>query len=122
MITLKIKYKTDILNTELILKYMKQYTSCYHIAYNRYIENYKQKNIEAYLKKMNNIDLMNSWFIKCAAYQIKTLSNDKKIIFGGKNNYINRLKNNITNKQYKLNRLIPIYSGGESNHKGNRFF
>lgn len=122
MITLKIKYKTDILNTELILKYIKQYTSCYHIAYNRYIENYKQKDIEAYLKKMNNIDLMNSWFIKCAAYQIKMLSKDKKIIFGGKNNYINRLKNNITNKQYKLNRLIPIYSGGESNHKGNRFF
>ena len=65
---------------------MKQYTSCYHIAYNRYIENYKQKDIEAYLKNMNNMDLMNSWFIKCAVYQVKTL-NKNNIIFGGKFNY-----------------------------------
>ena len=120
MITLKIKYKSE--NSDIILQYMKQYTNCYHIAYNRYKENYKQKDIEAYLKTMNNIDLINSWFIKCAVYQVKSLNKSDKIIFGGKFNYFQRLKNKITNEQYKLNRLIPLYSGGESNHNGNRFF
>ena len=119
MVTLKIKYKSE--NPDIILQYIKQYTSCYHIAYNRYIESYKQKDIEAYLKNMNNIDLMNSWFIKCAAYQVKSL-NKNNIIFGGKFNYFQRLKNKITKEQYKLNRLVPLYSGGESNHNGNRFF
>ena len=120
MITLKIKYKSE--NSDIILQYIEQYTSCYHIAYNRYIENYKQKDIEAYLKTMNNIDLMNSWFIKCAAYQVKSFNKLDKIIFGGKFNYFQRLKNKITKEQYKLNRLISLYSGGESNHNGNRFF
>lgn len=65
---------------------------------------------------------MNSWFIQCAFYDCPT---NEHIIFGGKKNYFDRLKGKITNYEYKLKRLSPIYSLGEIVNKsvhGNRFF
>ena len=45
-----------------------------------------------------------------------------KLIFGGKENYRLRQENKITKEEFKQNRLSPLSSIGESQHKGNRKF
>ena len=101
---------------------MKQYSSVQHFIYNRYADGYSQKQIKDQIKNLNNIQLMNSWFVQCAFYDVPQ---KEKVIFGGKKNYFDRLKGKITKEQFKLNRLSSIYSIGEivnKSVKSNRFF
>ena len=101
---------------------MKQYSSVQHFIYNRFADGFSQKQIKDQIKSLNNIQLMNSWFIQCAFYDIPQ---KEKIIFGGKKNYFDRLKGKITKEQFKLNKLSSIYSIGEivnRSVKSNRFF
>jgi len=62
MITLKLKYSCEDSNVQdLILEYMKQYTHVFRVAYNKL---YKQEKLkQADLLKLNNIDLLDSWWI-----------------------------------------------------------
>ena len=120
MQVLKIKYKTD--NLDLIKDYMKQYSSCQHYVYNRIHEGLSQKQIKQNIKSLNNINLLDSWFIQCSFYDIP---NKDKIIFGGKKNYFQRLKSKISKEEYKLKRLSTLYSIGEivnKSVKANRKF
>ena len=120
MQVLKIKYKTD--NLDLIKDYMKQYSSCQHYVYNRIQEGLSQKQIKQNIKSLNNINLLNSWFIQCSFYDIP---NKDKVIFGGKKNFFQRLKGKISKEEYKLKRLSPLYSIGEivnKSVKANRKF
>ena len=122
MQVLKIKYQTDDQSLLIIQDYMKQYSSVQHFVYNRINEGKLQKDIKQYIKLLNNIDLLDSWFIQCSFYDIPKVD---KVIFGGKKNYFQRLKNNISKEQFKLKRLSPIYSIGEivnKSVKGNRKF
>ena len=101
---------------------MKQYSSIQHFIYNRFADGFSQKQIKDQIKNLNNIKLMNSWFIQCAFYDIPQ---KEKVIFGGKKNYFDRLKGKISKEQFKLNKLSPIYSIGEivnKSVKSNRFF
>lgn len=101
---------------------MKQYSSVQHFIYNRFADGFSQKQIKDQIKNLNNIQLMNSWFIQCAFYDIPQ---KEKVIFGGKKNYFDRLKGKITKEQFKLNKLSSIYSIGEivnKSVKSNRFF
>lgn len=101
---------------------MKQYSSVQHFIYNRFADGFSQKQIKDQIKNLNNIQLMNSWFIQCAFYDIPQ---KEKVIFGGKKNYFDRLKGKITKEQFKLKRLSPLYSIGEivnKSVKSNRFF
>ena len=52
----------------------------------------------------------------------KSILNELKLIFGGKENYRLKQENKISKEQFKQNRLSPLYSIGESQHKGNRKF
>ena len=120
MQVLKIKYKTD--NLDLIKDYMKQYSSCQHYVYNRIQEGLSQKQIKQNIKSLNNLNLLDSWFIQCSFYDIP---NKSKVIFGGKRNYFQRLKGLISKDDYKLKRLTPLYSIGEivnKSVKANRKF
>ena len=122
MQVLKIKYQTDDQSLNIIQDYMKQYSSVQHFVYNRIQEGKSQKDIKQYIKLLNNIDLLDSWFIQCSFYDIPKVD---KVIFGGKKNYFQRLKNNISKEQFKQKRLSPIYSIGEvinKSVKGNRKF
>ena len=122
MQVLKIKYKTDKESLDIIQDYMKQYSSVQHFVYNRIHEGKSQKDIKNQIKLLNNINLLDSWFIQCSFYDIPKVD---KVIFGGKKNYFQRLKNNISKEQYKSKRLSPIYSIGEivnKSVKGNRKF
>ena len=101
---------------------MRQYSSVQHFVYNRIQEGKLQKDIKQQLKQLNNVDLLDSWFIQCSFYDIPKKD---KVIFGGKKNYFQRLKNNITKEQFKQKRLSAIYSIGEvvnKSVKGNRKF
>ena len=101
---------------------MKQYSSVQHFIYNRFADGFSQKQIKDQIKNLNNIQLMNSWFIQCAFYDIPQ---KEKVIFGGKKNYFDRLNGKITKEQFKLNKLSSVYSIGEivnKSVKSNRFF
>ena len=122
MQVLKIKYQTDDQSLDIIQDYMKQYSSVQHFVYNRIHEGKTQKDIKQQIKTLNNINLLDSWFIQCSFYDIPKVD---KVIFGGKKNYFQRLKNNISKEQFKSKRLSAIYSIGEvinKSVKGNRKF
>lgn len=104
---------------------MIEYSSCLHYLYNRIYDN--EGNIsEVELRNMydniNNKDHINKWLFQCAIKEAKQLykkHKTNKIIFGGKKNFFNRLKSNITKDEYKTKRLSQIYSIGERIHNGN---
>ena len=59
---------------------------------------------------------MDSWFIQSANQEAKylySLVKNKKIIFGGRKNYFQRLKGLINKEQYRAARLSPLCSYGE---------
>ena len=122
MQVLKIKYWADDQSLDIIQDYMKQYSSVQHFVYNRINDGKLQKDIKQQIKLLNNINLLDSWFIQCSFYDIPKVD---KVIFGGKKNYFQRLKNNISKEEFKSKRLSPIYSIGEvvnKSVKGNRKF
>ena len=122
MQVLKIKYQTDHQSLDIIRDYMKQYSSVQHFVYNRIQDGKSQKDIKQQIKLLNNIDLLDSWFIQCSFYDIPKVD---KVIFGGKKNQFQRLKNNSSKYEFKQKRLSPIYSIGEiinKSVKGNRKF
>ena len=126
MQTIKIKYQTlSIEDKNLIGEYQKQYSSCLHYNYNRIKDNQliSEKDLRTNLSNIRNVNLINSYLMQCSikeAIQInKTLGN--KIIFGGKKNFFNRLKGNISKEEYQIKRLSPIYIIGEGAKSGNRF-
>jgi hypothetical protein len=45
-----------------------------------------------------------------------------KVIFGGRKNFIRRCKGLISNEEWKALRMMPLYSIGQANAKGNRRF
>jgi IS605 OrfB family transposase len=121
MITVKIKYKNEI---TIIIDLMRQYSCVVRRVYNLYKEDkYKRKEIYSIIKQMNNIELLNSWFLYSAIDEGKTfykMSNN--IIFGSKKDFKRRCKNLISNKEWKNKRLLPIYSIAEKQFNGNRNF
>ena len=114
---IKVKYKVNEEDKQLIKRYMQQYTSVNHYVYNRIQEGLSQKQIKQQIKSLNNIELLDSWFIQCSFYDIPQ---KEHVIFGGKKNYFDRLKGLITNEKYKENRLKPLYSIGEVVNKSVR--
>lgn len=121
MKTIKLPYKT----TEDLTSILKQYSNVVRYSYNRFLEGKTEKDIREISKSMNSIDLLNSWLIQCGIKDgkaIQTRFKSEKVIFGGKYNLINRLKNKITKDDYSLKRLNPINIQGEELKQGNRSF
>lgn len=127
LITRKIKYSvTTEQEKQDITSIQKQYSNVLHYTYNRLFENnnLSTKELTELQHQMNNIAL-NSHLLNSAIYDAKSLiakDNSKQIIFGGKKLFLDRLKGLISKNDYKINKLSPIFSIGESNQKGNRLF
>ena len=128
-ITLKIKYSVDIDDFKAILKYIKDYNSVLRFTYNRLTEGVKTtKDLTAEQHKMLNVFTQSHLFNSAqynakAIYQLnKELNNDKKVIFGGKKLFLDRVNNKISREEFQLKKLLPLYSVGESIRKGNRLF
>ena len=120
MITIKL----PVLNIIDITNYLLQYNNIIRFSYNRRKENLTQSQIEKLIKStMNNIDLMDSSFIKAATDNSKNLNVEDNVIFGGKNNWAKYNKNLITKEEYKKNKLKPLtVRGSKLDTKGNRKF
>ena len=122
MITIKLPYESDYN----VINLQKQYSSIVRFAYNRYRDKWKQKDIRHACRKLNNIDLLDSWLIQCAIMDAQALNvrfKDKdNIIFGGKKNFYKRLQGKISKEEYQLKRLSPISIQGEATKIGNRKF
>lgn len=120
-ITLKIKYSTDENSKSRILEYIKNYNNVLRFTYNRLHENknLKTKEMTILQKTINNI-FIDSHFKNSAIFDSKTLFHNDKVIFGGKKLFIDRCQNKISKEEFKIKKLRPIYSVGESSKKGNR--
>ena len=98
MKTIKLPYKTN----EDLTSILKQYSSVVRYSYNRFLDGKTEKDIRELTKSLNNIDLLNSWLVQCGIKDgkaIQTRFKNEKVIFGGKFNLINRLKNKITKEE-----------------------
>ena len=121
MKTIKLPYKT----TDDLTSILKQYSNVVRYSYNRFLEGKSEKDIRELSKSLNSIDLLNSWLIQCGIKDGKAIQarfKNEKVIFGGKYNLFNRLKNKITKEEYQLKRLLPINIQGEKLKQGNRSF
>ena len=125
MITLKLKYKCDGISS-LILEYQRQYSNCLHFLYNRISDNpdITEIDLRNLYSTINNCSLINKWLFQCAIKEARQIYNShgKKVIFGGKSNFLKRVNDKITKDEYNIKRLNPIYSIGEAAKSGNRFF
>ena len=105
---------------------MKQFSSVVRFSYNRYFEGITDiKEIKSLVKGLNNIQDLKAKVIEYAisdGKDVHTRFQDKKVIFGGKNNFYERCKDKISNDEFKINKLSPITCQGCTLEKGNSFF
>ena len=114
MQTIKIKYTIDDNDKLLLNDYIKQYNHVYRVAFNN-LQSHKVNKLSELLN-LNNIYLLDSWFIQSANYEVKTLYKlvgDKKVIFGGRKNFIKRCQHKISYDEYNSYRFHPLCSYGE---------
>ena len=114
-------YKT----TENLEPILRQYSSVVRYAYNRFYEGNEKKEVRHSCKKMNNIDLLVAYLFYCAiddAEDIYKKSGNEKVIFGGKDNFYNKIKGKISKEEYKYKRLMPLCNQGSVTDKGNALF
>ena len=123
--TLKIKYTVAADDFNVILKYIKEYNSILRFTYNRLTEGVKTtKDLTIEQHKMLNV-FTQSHLFNSAQYNAKAiyqLNNDKKVIFGGKKLFLDRVNNKISREEFQLKKLLPLFSVGEAIQKGNRLF
>lgn len=130
MTTLKIKYEFESLEDRVLFKkYLQQFASGLHFIYNRLREGDDVKDLHKQLENLNNIELLDSWFIENIFKNADTLlkrENLKEtkhaIIFGGKANFFRRMKGLISKEEWQELRLGTLSIVGEANKKGNRKF
>ena len=127
IITLKIRYETDASSLSLITTLQKQFNSCLRFTYNRLCDNKSltTRELTALQKGLNNITLVKSHLKNSSIHKAKEIvatGTEKSVIFGGRNNFIKRCFNKISKEEFLKKRLLPIYSVGEANQKGNKLF
>jgi IS605 OrfB family transposase len=130
--TIKLPYNTSPDNYPLISNIIREQTIIKKWSYNRFKDNKTEKEIRSLVPTLNNINIIDSWFVQSSIYDGKQvfLSNhnkktrvNKKVIFN-KYNFIRRQKGLINKDEYKqfCNNSEYIYSIGETPNKGNRKF
>jgi IS605 OrfB family transposase len=122
LITIKLKIQNEID----IFDIQKQWNNCYRVAYNRFTEDYADKEVDSYLSNLNNIELLDKSMRQSIRKKAKTDYSTNEIknpIFGGKLNFTKRKYKEISNEEYKKNRLHGIWMIGDKNsYSGNRKF
>lgn len=130
LLTMKIQYSTTESDIDYISHVRADYNKVLRFTYNRLVDNpsYSTKELTAFQSKLNNIDSCKSHLKNSAIYNAKEIynknkdGNPQKIIFGGRKNFVERCKLNISKEEFDKKRALPIYSVGESNQHGNRLF
>ena len=122
MITLKIKYQTE--NTRRILEYIKNYNSVYNSIFN-YLK--KQNRKLSTKESFNFINSLNHIFVDTYfkngalrdAQQSLVLNKDKKVIFGGRKLFFDRIKNLVSKEEFQIKKLRSLQIVGRAYNKGN---
>ena len=138
MRTFKIPYQTSSENAAFIRNLQRQFSSSTRYSYNRILDDIPLSQIEKDVKKLNNIELLDSWFIRCSTLKAKSILESikelnktlkeneqidpKKVVFGSKYNFYQRLTGKIDKDEFKESRLMLINVQGELNQNGNRKF
>lgn len=123
MKTISLPYTCSKDERDFIKDEIRKSSNMVRYAFNRYKDSKSEKDIRLLSKSLSNIP-SDSWFIQCAIKKANYLflTNKEKVIFGGKFSFYQRLRNKITSEQFKENRLLGIYSQGETPKGGNRKF
>lgn len=135
--TLKIKYRTDSCSLSLIKDYMRQYSSLYHIVFNRTIEGYSQKEIKQYVKRMSNLNLLDSWFVQSSVFDVRPMASNYRDIERKRQEKISKIckkkdidfsslsktEKRVFYKKYKVSKNSSVTFGSKNSfreyHKGN---
>ena len=122
IITLKIKYTSE--ENNFILSCIKDYNKILKFTYNRIIKEdiTSTKELTTKQKLLNNT-FLDSHFKNSATIEAKGIvdTKQKSICFGHKA-YKQYCKGKITKEELDTQKLVPIYSVGESSQKANRKF
>lgn len=127
MTTLKIKYQLEDNKKDLLRNYLKQFSSCLHVVYNRMKEQkYSGKQIRNIPFSLNNLNLLDTWLIENTIKEAERIcaseKADQNIVFGGKTHLLRRQKNLISKSEWQDIRLGQINVVGEACKHGNRKF
>ena len=127
MTTIKIAYKLEDNKEELLRKYLKQFSNCLHVIYNKMKEQkYSGKQLRNLPSSLNNLELLDTWMIENTIKEAEricaTEKKDQHIVFGGKKNLLRRQKNLISKEEWKDIRLGQLNIVGEACKHGNRKF
>ena len=125
MITVKLPITCSNETKEQIKLVQRQQNCVVRWAFNRFHEGLNEKEIRVLSKELNNINNLDSWLIQSGigkANDLYKTGKVSKIIFGGKFNFFQRLKNKLTKETWKQSRTMPICSVGEGIQSGNRKF
>ena len=124
MKTISLPYSCSIEDRNFIKDEISKSSNMVRYSFNRFRDNLSEKEIRSLSKNLNRVP-SDSWLIQCAIkkawYLFKTNKNSK-VIFGGKFNFFQRLKKKVSKEDFKNNRLLGIYSQGETLKSGNRKF
>lgn len=126
MITIKLPYTTSEDCQELISSLRQQQSCVVRYAFNRFQEGLKDTPIRHKIKsEMKNINLLSAWMIDSAILEAKTMYSSKKgqkVLFGGKYNWKQYIRKNITKEDFTEKRLQRYCVTGSKEFDGNRNF
>ena len=123
MKTISLPYTCSEDDRDFIRDEIRKSSNMVRYAFNRYKDSKSEKDIRLLSKSLSNIP-SDSWFIQCAIKKANYLflANKENVIFGGKFNFLQRLKHKSNKDEFKSGRLLGIYSQGEKLANGNRKF
>jgi hypothetical protein len=105
-----------------ILDLCRQQSIIVRSSYNDILEGKTVKELEQKYKTLNNIEQMDAWFIRCGILRGKSLTQHKKLVFGGKSSFIKVLQGKMTKEEWKSRRTYSLDVQGEVHKGGNRKF
>lgn len=103
MITIKLPFESSTDSLDVI-----QQSNVIRYSFNRFKDDLNEKEIRLKSKSLNNIELLDSWFIQCGIKESNFIfkkDSNSKVIFGGKWNWKQFIAKKITKLEFKENRI-----------------
>jgi hypothetical protein len=118
-----VSIKCKIVNNIEIDDYVRQFNNVKRFAFNRFKDGYGFSQINKLTKALNNLELLDASLIEGAmmkAKEVYDLNKNKKVIFGGKSEFIKLKYKKENSKPLKKN--VNLWIAGKCIDKGNRKF
>lgn len=89
MTTIKIKYGLEESKKELLKQYLKQFSNCLHVIYNRMKEQkLSGKQLRSLPFSLSNLELLDTWMVENTIKEAERIcaseKNGQRTVFGGK--------------------------------------